>query len=202
MKKLTTLLLISFLLAGCVLSPFKIKEADMRFSAGTEKLYISENNRISSKSIVGGIHLDSMGVYLNPFASKSKINSSGFDSLGLSIINKTDYDTNYGDVNQFGMIRQVIFLFPDGELMTLNVTSQDSDTSGGIYYNSVSRSASYDKYEYGSVNMTKAQFEKIATSRSISCKIIGSKTSATYEESDIDKKFLVNILDFYNKHVK
>lgn len=200
-KRLVFALFAVIAITGCANTKFKVKETDSRFSENKSPLFQSENNRISTKSVAGGFHLDSDGVYLNPFVSKDT-HSKKVSLLGLDIINKTDYSTAYGGVNQLGLIKKVIFRFSNGDLLTLKVTEPDTQSSGVISYNSVALYASYDKWETGTIHLTKQQFQQLSTAKALSCKIIGTKRSVTYEEEDISPKFLVNINDFYNKYVK
>ena len=201
MKKILIGLLAAFALTGCMTPKFAVKEADTRFSENKDPLYLAENNRISTKSIAGGIHIDEKGVYLNPFVSKNR-DTGNIVLLGLNIVNKTDYDTTHGGVNQLGIIREVVFRFSNGDLITLNVSNQENRSSDTVSYNSVARYASYDKWETGAIRVSEEQLKKLATANSVSCKITGSKQSVVYEEKDVAPEFLANINQFYKSYVE
>lgn len=201
MKKLVIVFFVTFALTGCITPKFAVKEADTRFSENKDLLYLAENNRISTKSIAGGMHIDEKGVFLNPFVSKSR-DTGEVVLLGLNVVNKTDYDTTFGGVNQLGVIKEVVFRFPDGELITQNVTGQENRSSDTISYNSIVQSASYDKWETGAIRITKDQLQKLASAKTVSCKITGSKQSVVYEEKDIAPEFLANLNQFYKAYVE
>lgn len=201
MKKIFVAIIIAFSLAGCMTPKFAVKKADNRFNEDKNPVYIAENNRISKKSIAGGIHIDEKGVYINPFVSKSR-ETEKIVLLGLNVVNKTDYDTTHGGVNQLGVIKEVVFRLSDDDLITLNVTDQENRSSDTVSYNSVARYASYDKWETGAVRITKEQLQKIASAKTVSCKITGSKQSVVYEKEDVDPEFLPNLKKFYKEYVE
>ena len=188
-------------LAGCVSPKFTVTEADTRFSENKNPLFLSENNRISTKSIAGGMHIDEKGVYLNPFLSKHR-DTGAVLFFGINVINKTDYDTTHGGVNQLGLIREVVFRFPNGELITLDVTNQENKSSDTIWYNSLAGYASYDKWETGSIAVTREQLRQLALATALSCKITGSRQSVIYEESEIAPEFLSNLKQFYETYAQ
>lgn len=200
MEKLLPIFLTLFI-TGCATPQFVVNEADNRFSENKNALFLSENNRISSKSIAGGIHIDNTGVFLNPFVEKDKDTGESV-ILGLTVVNKTDYDTTYGGVNQLGIIKEVIFRFTDGSILSLDAKNQENRTSDTISYNSVAKYASYDKWETATLLLTTKEFKKLATATSVSCKIFGSKQNVVYEEADISKTFLSNLNSFYTTHIK
>lgn len=200
MKKILVAIAV-FALFGCMSQQFTIKEADTRFSESNDALYLSQGNRISTKSIVGGTHIDDKGVFINPFVSKDR-KTGEIKLLGFNIVNKTGYDTNYGSPNQLGVIKEVTFRLSNGNIISLTATNQDSATSDTISYNSVSRSASYDKNEAAIVSITKEQLKQLASTKQLLCKIIGTTRSVVYEQDDISSDFVPNINKFYTSHVK
>lgn len=201
MKKILITFIISLAVTGCMAPKFSVKQADTRFSENKNPLHISENNRISTKSIAGGIHINEKGVFINPFVSKDPSNNQ-VKILGLKIVNKTSYDTVMGGVNQLGVIKEVVFRFPNGELITLNVSDQDNRSSDTISYNSIAKYASYDKWETGAIRIAPSQLQKLASATKFSCKITGTKQSVVYEEKDISPKFISNLKSFYDSYVK
>lgn len=133
--KIVILTIVAMALAGCTAPQFSVKEADTRFTENKNPLYLSENNRISTKSIAGGVHINKHGVYLNPFVKKDR-GTGQVTLLGFNIVNKTDYTTMAGGVNQLGLIREVVFRLSDGQLITLKVTNQENRSSDTISYGS------------------------------------------------------------------
>ncbi len=68
---------------------FEVVQADTRFSPDGNTVILSKNNRISSKSIAGGVHIDGTGVFINPSVTKSK--SGQVALLSLNITNMTQH---------------------------------------------------------------------------------------------------------------
>lgn len=199
MKYLTLFLII--IIYSCVTPTFAVKEADNRFNENKDSLYYAENNRISSRSISGGIHFDSKGVYINPYVCKDR-NTGKIWILGLEIINKTDFTTTGGRINQLGYITKIVFRFSDGSLLELHGRDQENTESDFIYYNSITHSASFDKQETGIADITKAQFKRLSAAKQISCKIYGTEQSTTYEAKDIFPAFTINLKQFYQTYVE
>lgn len=199
--RILALAITSIILAGCATPKFAVEQADTRFSENKNPLFLAKNNRISTKSIAGGIHIDEKGVYLNPFVEKDD-RTGQVTLLGLNIVNKTDYTTTYGGVNQLGVIQKVVFRLPDGGLITLDVTNQENRSSDTISYNTVAQYASYEKWETGVAAISKDEFAEIALADSLSCRISGSRQAAIYEEEDIAPEFLANLREFYNSYVE
>ncbi|MDH5394423.1 MAG: hypothetical protein OEY11_14660 [Gammaproteobacteria bacterium] len=186
---------IFLVLVGCIggPAPFVIKQADGRFSNNKDLIYSSLNNRISTKSVAGGTHIDSSGVFVNPFISTNKAGDKVL-MLGFQVVNLADYSTAYGDVNQLGVIRRVIFRV-GGELIALDVVDRRNQSSGVVAFNPYS-GASMDKSEAGTVLLSKREFLALSSGVAFSCKIIGSKRSVTYEEDDIAESFKQNLKQF------
>ena len=193
-------LLFVLILSGCMgPAPFAIKQADNRFSESKIAVYTSQNNRISSKSIAGGTHINARGVFINPYISKKP--NGKIDSLGFNITNLTDTSSLYGSPNQLGIIQEISFKLSNGHLVKAQASGQKSQHYGGVYYNSVTRGASMEKSESAIVEISKKDFIELANAKSIACKITGSKRSVTYNQSDIADTFLANIKSFQMKHV-
>lgn len=51
---------------------FKIEQIDDRFSTGSTVTVMGQNNRISKKSVAGGVHIDAEGVYLAPLVVRNR----------------------------------------------------------------------------------------------------------------------------------
>lgn len=188
-------------ISGCASPQFSVTEADTRFSENKNYFFTSENNRISTKSVAGGLHIDNYGVFLNPFVEKSRTDGS-LVLLGLNVINKTEVSSASGSVNRLGLIREIACLPSDGKLITLNVSNPRDTSSGAITYNTVARSASFTSWETGVAKISKESFARLAESDRLSCKITGSSRSVVYEEKDVSPDFLANLRQFYNEYVK
>lgn len=207
MRKIIILLL-SFYLFGCATGQggmfgagkFEVMEADSRFSESNDRIFTSKNNRISSKSIAGGVHIDGRGVFVNPMMTKSA-DSHKVLLLGLSIENMTSHDTSYGSPNTLGTIQSIAFLIDNQEPIVLEAHSSSTEWSDVIDYNSVTRSASSDIVESGMVALSAEEYEKIISSQSLAVKVQGSKRSVVYESEDISDSFVQNLQQFYNSYV-
>jgi hypothetical protein len=199
MMRVTTLFLV-FFLVGCA-GQFAVQEMDTRFSENKNSVYVSKNNRISIKSVAGGIHIDDKGVYINPFVEKDT-KTKQVVRLGLAIMNVTDVNTMVGGVNRLGVIQEIVFRFRDGKLVTLSVTQQQNQSSGVPYYNAVGGYASMGMVESGMATISIADYEKIISADSLSCKISGSQGLVVYEEKDISDSFFLNLKQFYQQYVK
>jgi hypothetical protein len=201
MKLLTLTVVMLIFLSGCGGGKYIIEQVDTKFSEDKNPFYQSKNNRISTRSIAGGYHIDSKGVYINPFAKKDKV-TGNLLVIGLDIINKTDVSSNIGGPNTLGIIRSIAFSLDDGSLIKLTAKKQENRSSDMITYNTVGRYASYNKWETGIVTLTKQQFLKLSSAKRLSCQIVGSKRTVTYKEDDITDEFINNIKHFYNTQIK
>jgi hypothetical protein len=190
------LLVLALFLVGCGAGQFTVKQADNAFSENKNPVLISENNRISSRSAMGGRYIDEKGIYLNPFVERDKTTNQ-IVALGFTVINKTDYDTITGDIDQLGTLSEVIFRLHDGQLITLKVAATKDVQSGPVSYNPVGRYASYNKSEVGVAPISKSDYEKLIAGSAISFKIVGAKRSRVYEEKDISESFIANLTEFY-----
>lgn len=206
MKKMTVLLMTAFLFGcaggqGGMFGPgeFEVTKADARFSKNKNQIFTSINNRISSKSIAGGIHINGGGVFLNPVLTKSE-KSGEVLLLGFSIENMTSHDTTYGSPNTLGTIQSIVFLINDDEPIVLKVRSGSADWSDVISYNSVTRSASSSIIESGQAYLSMGSYKKILSAQELAVKIQGSKRSVVYESKDISKSFIPNLRQFYEMY--
>lgn len=202
-------IVLSVLLAACATGQggmfgpgkFEVQKADTRFNESGAAIYTSTNNRISSKSIAGGVHIDGSGVFVNPMVSKSNQNGV-VNSLALSIENMTNHDTAYGAPNRLGTIQAITFLVgANNKPLILDIQSGKTNWSDVISYNSVTKSASSNIIEAGIVFLTQEQYESIITSPSLAVKIVGTKNSVVYENGDLSAGFLANLKSFYDGYV-
>ncbi len=202
MIKLTTLLteaLLLTVLTGCIISvpEFTMTELDNRFSSDGTTTFSSDGNRISTKSIPGGVHINEEGVYVNPYIIIHS--NGGIESIGFFLINDSEHHSGpMGSSGLLGTLKKIIFRLPDGELIDLQIFNQNRRL-GHIDYNPIDKYAGFDIQESGFAEISRQQFIKIANANYVSCKIIGSRKSVTYEKDDISDSFLENIKEFATK---
>lgn len=179
---------------------FEVIQADSRFSSTNNVIYTSLNNRISSKSIAGGIHIDGSGVFVNPVLTKSPDQSKVL-YLGLHIDNMTSYDSTYGAPNRLGSIETITFLIDNGKPLILEVNNNKNEWSDVVSYNSATHSASSQIIESGVAMLSLEEYSSIISARTLAVKIRGSKRSIVYETKDISKGFVANLKQFYDFYV-
>lgn len=196
----------SLVLSGCagqggLFGPgkFEITQADNRFDPSENTIITSKNNRISSKSVAGGMHIDGTGVFINPVLTKSK--SGQVIVLSLSIANLTSHDSKFGSPNSLGVPQSISFFGEASKPIKLSIVAGDKQWSDTISYNSVTKSASSDIIESGLAPISIDQFKEIMSSPTLAVQIVGSKRSVTYEPSDISKDFQKNLREFYQKNL-
>ena len=175
---------------------FEISQLDDRFSDGPLFTYIGSNNRISKKSPVGGMYLDASGLYLDPFAIKTRADGH-ISKVGFFFHNETDVSTNYGSPNSVGVPQSLTFIIDGAKHISARIVQGDSTIGERVQFNSVTRSASSDVRETGYVYISSDDMASIARATSIAIKIEGSKRSVVYDEKDIAKGFLANVATFY-----
>lgn len=179
---------------------FTITEADNRFNETKNTIVTSSNNRISSKSIIGGTHIDADGVFFNPAVVKDA--NGNVLSLSFHIKNKTNYDTKYGSPNRLGLLETVSFA-PDGQSPIIkNIGNADADWSDATYYNSVSQSASSNILESGRIILSVSEYQTIMNADKLAVKVTGNKGAVVYEPGDISSNFKINLMTFFNAHLK
>ena len=182
------------------LGKFKVDQSDDRFSTSGLMTYSGLNNRISKRSVVGGVHIDAKGMFVEPVTIKRKADGS-IVGLSFFVHNETDYDTGYGTPNSIGTPQRITFLTDGGVPIALTISNANRKWGGVLSYNSISRSASSRITETGFAELTPAQFERIMGATSIAVKIEGSERSVVYEAKDISKTFLPNLKAFYTSSV-
>ncbi|GAA0679173.1 hypothetical protein [Rheinheimera tangshanensis] len=178
---------------------FEIIETDNRFNPTGESLIISKNNRISTKSIAGGVHIDSNGVYVNPSVTKSK--DGGEISVSLLIVNHTSHDTAFGSPNVLGKPERISFLIDNGKLIELKIFDAEHEWADTRYYNSGTRSVYTQIMESGVAPLTKSQYREIMQAKNLVVKLVGTKRSVTYEASEISQSFQENLSLFYQNNM-
>lgn len=210
MKKIAFIITALFLV-GCAATPgqgglfgpgqFTITKADNGFDETKNVTYFSTNNRISTKSVAGGTHIDGKGVFFNPVAVRSPDDSELIAVL-IDINNMTQFDTAYGGPNRLGILNKVSFVVDGGSPILKEVKSSSSDWSDVPYYNSVSRSAASDIIESGTIYLTKAEYKQVMQATELAVKLSGSERSVIYEPSEISADFIPNLKTFYKAHLR
>ncbi|GLQ31620.1 hypothetical protein [Litoribrevibacter albus] len=183
------ILIMALVLTGCF-GPGKYQIKDAREVVSMDGYY-SVNNRISTKSVAGGLHVDDTGVFINPFAFDK---ANGEVMTGFKITNKTFYDTFYGSPNSLGNL-QVITFEIDGEKHDFDIMDTNSDW-GSIGYNTAIGSAGSSITETGVAYINKDVMLKIAQANTLIVYIYGTERSVKYDAEDVSQSFHVNLNQF------
>lgn len=182
------------------LPKFKVEQSDDRFSADGLTTYSGLYNRISKKSLAGGVHIDDKGVFIEPFAVKNRA-SGVVVALSFFIHNEADYSTNYGSPLTLGAPQRITFITGEGGPIALPIKRGDSKWSSATTYNSITRSASAAVTETGFADLTAEQYQRIINATALAVRIEGTERSMTYETRDIAKTFVPNLKTFYEQYV-
>lgn len=156
---------------------------------------MGKNNRLSTKSSQGGVHIDEKGVYLDPYVYLDR-NTNGITSIGF-VVSHLNFDAYSG----FRPIHEIVFLTDSGDRVVLQVKALDSDFRVGAW-NSVSKEFNTSYGESCTSSITKDDFIKLAFSRSLEAKISGGKLSQTYDKRDVAASFITNLRAFYDHQIK
>ena len=175
---------------------FTVEQSNDRFSSDGVTTYLGHNNRVSKKSVAGGIHVDDKGMYIEPLATRRKSDGS-LVGVGFFIHNETDYDTGWGSPNRIGVPERITFIPNGGHPISAAITNGGSKWGDRNSYNSITNSASSPIQESGFADLSADQFQRIATATTIAVKVEGSERSAVYDERVIAKSFLPNLRTFY-----
>jgi hypothetical protein len=161
---------------------------------------VGQNNRVTKKSPVGGFYIGSEGFYLNPIVVKTRADGRVVD-VGFMVENRTSLDTMYGSPNSLGKLQKIGFLLDGGRLISVSVTQQEQRLSDRIDYNTITRSASSDLDERGTLYLAAADMAALVAARSVAVQVQGSRQTWTIEEKDISRSFLQNLRDFYQQQI-
>lgn len=183
------------------LPKFKVEQSDDRFSTNGLTSYSGAYNRISKKSLAGGVHIDDKGVFVEPFAVKSRADGT-LVGLEFFIHNEADYSTNYGSPLTLGVPQRITFLTGEGTPIALAIHRGNSKWSDVSSYNSITRSASAAVTETGFAQVTPEQYQRIINATALAVKVEGDKRSMVYETKDIAKTFIPNLKSFYEHYVR
>lgn len=179
---------------------FKIEQSDDRFSADGLTSFSGHYNRISKKSLAGGVHIDAKGVFVEPFAAKSRADNK-LVGVSFMIHNETTTDTTMGAPLAFGGLQRITFITGEGTPIVL-IIKHAKDTPGEISsYNSLTHTASSSLSETGSADVTPQDYLRIINASALAVKIEGGKRDMIYETKDIAKTFIPNLKTFYDQHI-
>jgi hypothetical protein len=191
---IVSLLILS--LINCGAPGFQIVQIEDEFSdPKAPSTIVGQNNRLSSKSAQGSTHIDSKGVFLNPYVVKDKSSHEILD-VGFYIVHHT-FDLSGG----FRSIREIIFITDNNKRIILKVRGQDIEYDVSSW-NVVSTEFSSTFSEYGIGTLQKAEFIKILTSGSLNVEIIGDNLQQTYNDDELSRSFISNLNSFYNTEIK
>lgn len=200
MRAAIALAVVCLLLIGCMNS-YRVTEADDRFSTGTTHGTFAHGCRVSSKSIAGGTHLDDNGLYISPAIFRDKV-SGEVKGAGFSIENIYDSSSLYGTPNALGVITSAVFNV-DGEVIPLQIdAASGAQSRGGSSYNTVDKSVSAGMQEQAGATLPVDKLEKIIRGKVIILRVVGSRGSVTYEDSDISRSYRENLARFGTEVMK
>ena len=188
-------------LAACSAPQFKVTLADNRFTENRSQILISENNRVSTKSVAGGIHIDDKGVNVDPFVEKD-VETGRVLTLGFNLVNKSNYDSMMGNPNDLGTLAAIAFSFNGGDLIRLQAVRSNSQYDDTISYNSVGNYAEYDRWDTATVLVDLDEYDRIADATDMAIKITGTRQSMTYEPGDIEPTFRSNLQQFRRNYIQ
>lgn len=193
---LPIILFIVFFFIGCGAPSFVVKSLDDKFSDPKQPFgTIGQNNRLSTKSSKGGMHIDNKGVYIDPFIFKdrqtNKIVSVGF------YINHFNFEISDG----FNPIEEIIFITDKNDRVSLEVKSRDFDYDIGSW-NTITKTYNTTFSESGTATTTIEDFEKLINANWVEAKIVGRERTQTYDKDDISSDFLKNLKQFYSASSK
>jgi hypothetical protein len=183
--------------AGLTKPDFQISTSQSdKFADKTKPKIYSSYNRLSTKSVCGGIHIDDKGVYIDPIASFDK--DQKLEQLSLVILYYnlagTDALSRASCGNGFEPIQEVVFL-ADEKRISIKVKPFNLDIK---YYNWNNISNGYDGiYREDSAGIiTLDDLKAIANAKNLDVKVIGGKNSQTFENSELEDDFKTNLKSF------
>lgn len=177
---------------------FSVQRSDDRFSLEGLTTYSGLGNRISRKSLAGGVHIDASGVFIEPVVSRKA--DGTIAALSLFIHNETSEDTGSGDVLSLGRPEKISFVTGEGLPIALSVRNGERDL-GATSFNSITRTAATRVSESGFVPVTRQEYERIMNAPALIARVDGSKRSMTYELRDVSKSFQENLRVFWRTYL-
>jgi hypothetical protein len=203
MSKIFLLGIMAFLLSGCMgltKPDFQITTNQIdKFADKTKFEIYSVYNRLTSKSICGGIHIDDKGLYLDPVANLDNnqiLEHITLVALYYNAVSTDDFTNAVCGKKGFEPIREIIFLADDTRI-SIKTKPHDTDLK---YYGWNNISKGYDGI-YKEVSVGFISFEElmiIANSKNLDVKVIGDKNSQTFDEKELEDDFKSNLKKFLN----
>ena len=184
------------------LPKFKVEHSDDRFSTDGLTTYSGYYNRVSKRSLAGGTHIDSSGVFVDPVVIRRK-EGGVVVALRFFVHNEMTHDTSgVSDLLSLGRPLRITFLTGEGQPIALTIVGGARNWSDVTSYNSISNTASTRVSESGFSEVSPAQYERIMSASQLLAKLEGDKRSMTYEVKDISKSFQANLLTFWREYVQ
>jgi hypothetical protein len=204
MGKLQILLIaiVAILFTGCVKQAFVIKTSeDDKFADKSTTTLSGQNNRVSDKSIQGGIHVNEEGLYIEPTATikkgyKPHISFVAFHYGSISVGSLVSAIAS--DKDSFRPIVEMIFLVNGNERIVVKMTPRQT-TFGKTIYNTTFHEA-YQSFAESSIGEIDIElFKKLSNAKTIDVKAVGGQYSQTYDNNELEKDFISNFKQFYEK---
>ncbi len=182
-------------MTGCASPEFTITTEQDAYKSAQSVLVRGENNRISTRTLMGGTHIDQKGLYIDPYLEKDR-QTGATVRLGFNIAHRTSNDYIGSQRMQYGSIKEIVFKTDQGELIALQVTDTAISTAGHANDNFMAKYAQDAYTERGNARITPADLARLANAARVSAKVSGSNQSFVYEEKDVEPAFLENIRKF------
>jgi hypothetical protein len=179
-----------FFLTGCGPGEFIVKSSEEdKFADPNFSTFYSLNNRLTTKSSTGGIHIDDKGIFLNPIASVNKKKASSPIIFGFSCVHYS-----YPEF-LFLPVKEVIFLTDKKERVVVGFENYDGDFNLGTW-NSLTKSYNSTASESATGIILKEDFFKISNSSVLEVKVVGGKRNLVVEKEELEEKFISNLKQF------
>lgn len=180
---------------------FKIEQSDDRFAGDGLTTFTGRHNRLSNRSVTGGVYIDGKGVYLDPMVIKSRADGK-VERVGFVIYNDTEQDSKFGSLLLFGGFRKISFLLDGGKLISAEIKDSAAQTTGGASFNRYTGSASANVRESGTITISLENMAALAAAHTVAVQLQGGERSQTFEANQISKQFLSNLAVFYREQIK
>ncbi len=179
---------------------FEMKQSDDRFATDRMTTWNGRWNRISKRAIGGGRHIDSKGVFFEPFALLSRADGK-LKELGFLFENSYWRDTLVGAPLDIGTPLRVSFLTGEGDPIVLEIKKPEHQAPEVPRCDRVTLTCSGDESDVGTIDLTLEQYVRIMNAPALATKIEGSKRQWIYETKDIDPAFRENLQRFHKEHI-
>jgi hypothetical protein len=181
---------------------FKVEQSDDRFSTDGLTTYSGHFNRISKKSLAGGIHIDASGVFVDPVAIKRRSDNTVV-ALSFFVHNETTEDTTgVSGLLSLGRPYKITFLTGEGEPIALSIDRGTRNWSDVTHYDRVTNTASTHVSESGFAELSLEQYRRIMDAPQLLAKLDGEKRSMVYEAKDVSKNFQINLHAFWDRYIQ